>query len=548
MYVPLLLISFSFLSTHVWASVQSFDRTCTWQGNTIHEVQGSRELSPLRGEKVTVAGTVSGVFPLLNGFTIQTPTGYEDRNSQTSEGLFIWTGGSRSKHKKPQVGATLTVSGKVSEFHGMTQVKASGWQKLCSRNFPIQPTEIVPKQALESYEAMQVVIPKSRISSIAQLKKFGTFSVVSSSSQQFLIDDGSNKAGIQDPYKSIQFKPKPGHTLETLKGILFYSFDQFRIHLQDVGQVSRSFNIVKKAALTAPTNSGDVRILNVNAENYFNGMVRSGKTQYLKYRGPRNWDEYSAKKEKLQAVIKAVAADVLVLQEIENDLHQKSPAIVDLISSLGDLEYRVLQFKSRRGVGFGDDQITQYILVKSDSKLKSDGPLRSYSSSKGRSGRPLVLQQLRWESGDQHASFVLATSHLKSKRNNCGADEGCTLKRRRQAQQIDGILRQEQRQSKMPILWMGDFNSQLHEPTMQYLSQQHWKSVLPKQSYSYVYRGQQQLLDHVLWKTNKNGKSSAIRVEGQVWHLSEIPHPGLGTHSVSDHEPVITDIWFKRFK
>ncbi|XQQ06391.1 MAG: choice-of-anchor I family protein [Leptolyngbya sp. IPPAS B-1204] len=78
----------------------------------ISDVQGAGHVSPLLGQTVSVAGIVTAVTS--NGFYLQDPN--PDANPATSEGIFVFRGGSGSK---PAVGDSVRVNGKVEEFRGI---------------------------------------------------------------------------------------------------------------------------------------------------------------------------------------------------------------------------------------------------------------------------------------------------------------------------------------------------------------------------------------------------------------------------------------------
>ena len=87
--IVIFLTILSFFSSHVFASAQSFGTGCEWQGQSIAEVQGAGDASAYQEQSVQVAGVVTGVFPDLNGFTVQTPDQYHDQDTRTSEGIFV---------------------------------------------------------------------------------------------------------------------------------------------------------------------------------------------------------------------------------------------------------------------------------------------------------------------------------------------------------------------------------------------------------------------------------------------------------------------------
>ncbi|HEX2453705.1 MAG TPA: lamin tail domain-containing protein [Vicinamibacterales bacterium] len=78
---------------------------------SIAAIQGSGSTSPFAGQFVTTAGVVTALRS--NGYFIQTQDGEDDGNPDTSEGIFVFTGGTGLK---PSLGDGVHVSGVPSEF------------------------------------------------------------------------------------------------------------------------------------------------------------------------------------------------------------------------------------------------------------------------------------------------------------------------------------------------------------------------------------------------------------------------------------------------
>ncbi len=94
---------------------------------TIAEVQGTGSTSPLVGETVVVEGVVTGAYPVggLRGFFLQTQgTGPEPRTDGASDGVFVFQFGELDPDAV--VGNFVQVTGKVSEFNGLTEISADG--------------------------------------------------------------------------------------------------------------------------------------------------------------------------------------------------------------------------------------------------------------------------------------------------------------------------------------------------------------------------------------------------------------------------------------
>lgn len=93
----------------------------------IAQIQGTGDVSPCSGATVTTRGVVTAAWPDggFNGYTIQTPAtgGTVDLAAHTaSDGLFIYD----AKHVgEIAIGDYVEVSGKVSEYNGLTELTAS---------------------------------------------------------------------------------------------------------------------------------------------------------------------------------------------------------------------------------------------------------------------------------------------------------------------------------------------------------------------------------------------------------------------------------------
>ncbi|GAB3079077.1 ExeM/NucH family extracellular endonuclease [Pedococcus soli] len=90
---------------------------------TIAEVQGPGATSPLAGETVVVKGVVTAAYPTggFNGFFLQTQgTGPEPRADGASDGVYVFQPGTLSP--EAVVGNFVQVTGKVSEFGGLTEI------------------------------------------------------------------------------------------------------------------------------------------------------------------------------------------------------------------------------------------------------------------------------------------------------------------------------------------------------------------------------------------------------------------------------------------
>ncbi|HEY1119829.1 MAG TPA: ExeM/NucH family extracellular endonuclease, partial [Acidimicrobiales bacterium] len=97
---------------------------------TIAEVQGTGSTSPLAGSTVTTRGVVTATYPTggFNGFYVQTPG--PDTTPGASDGLFVY--GPTFDESTLAIGDSVSVTGQVSEFNGLTEVTATSVEEVPS--------------------------------------------------------------------------------------------------------------------------------------------------------------------------------------------------------------------------------------------------------------------------------------------------------------------------------------------------------------------------------------------------------------------------------
>jgi 5'-nucleotidase len=107
---------------------------------TIAEVQGQGDVSPMVGDLVTTQGVVTAAYPTggFSGFTIQT-AGSEPGDA--SHGIFVFA---RSATEKVAVGDHVQVTGRVSEFFGLTEITPDGAEDITVLQEPgmVMPAEV----------------------------------------------------------------------------------------------------------------------------------------------------------------------------------------------------------------------------------------------------------------------------------------------------------------------------------------------------------------------------------------------------------------------
>ncbi len=363
-------------------------------------VVGQDDRSPLEGELVTISAIVTGDFqdgangPIgsdLNGFFVQEEDVDADGDPFTSEGLFVFDGSDALVDVA--VGDLVTVTGTVSEFFGMTQLRADTVTVVSSGVALPSPTEVdFPAQGfmvdddgdfvvdLEAVEGMLINIPTAMtITEMFNLDRFGEYRVASGdrpqqftqtnapdvagfeahqqdlAARELVLDDGrsdQNPETIEiidgnDGVLTAEDSFRMGDQLTNLTGVVNYAFDEFR--LQDATGDYAPTN--PRPAEPDPV-AGGLKVASFNVLNFF-ATIDDGATSTAIGLDPRGADdltrfggegpagedpsaEFNRQLEKLLEAIVTIDADILGLVELENDFEPGAPgnAVERLVSEL----------------------------------------------------------------------------------------------------------------------------------------------------------------------------------------------------------------------
>lgn len=350
---------------------------------TIEEIQGSGNTSPLAGELVTTRGVVTASYPSggFNGAYLQT-AGSGGAAGSTSSGLFVFDSAFATAAK---VGDAFSVTGKVSEFNGLTEVTADSFEAVSEPQVAVKPTPVSfpltedKREALEGmliqpegtfaitnnyatnqYAEIGLAAGGSPLRQPTNEVRPGTTEyaqlVAHNAAKLVTLDDGSSlnflsgaNQGTPLPWLTPENEVRAGATTTfTAPGILDFRFGW---KIQPVGrltadnaaerQIVADFLVTRPAA---PGNvGGDIHIASFNVLNYFTTLgedyaVETGANcTYFKDRaganvtvnncgasGPRgaaNDAAFERQQAKIVTAINGLTADVVSLEEIENSIH-----------------------------------------------------------------------------------------------------------------------------------------------------------------------------------------------------------------------------------
>ncbi|WP_299652362.1 ExeM/NucH family extracellular endonuclease [uncultured Tateyamaria sp.] len=353
----------------------------------ISDIQGDGAESELVDQVVTVEAIVT--YVTSDGYFLQEEDADNDADAQTSEGIFVFTGGTN----QPQVGDLVVVRGVVDEFFGTTQLGQDTVRVVSSGNDLPTAATVLLSGAAQNFEAIEGMrfsldsgIDGENITVIENfnLDRFGEITVSAgiqtqptqlfdaqteaadvaalaeeNANNRLLIDDG-NSAQNADEFQYIP-NTSPGdngngfldagdtftETGPTLRlgaeidgpttGIMTFGFGEYRMLVEGTLNIDESTNSGAREQ-TAPDVGGDIQIASVNVLNYFSTLVGDGGSgpNDLNPRGAASEGDLERQTEKLVEAMTGTGAEVFALQEIENGGFGADSAIATLVGALND--------------------------------------------------------------------------------------------------------------------------------------------------------------------------------------------------------------------
>jgi predicted extracellular nuclease len=571
----------------------------------IHDIQGSGATAALLGSQ-SIEGIVTRVFAgagKLNGFYVQEEDADADNNAATSEAIFVFdTTGKFTGN----VGDKVRVTGIAKEFTSTSNGNNSSLTELditsgtvlnlgASTLPTVTNIQIPVSNAtdLERYEGMLV-----NISAIAgdltvtenfQLGRFGqvVLAATNASNQPgtdarfdqytqfnapsvsgyaaYLADQAKRKIYLDDGSSTQNGDPilfgrggnplgatntlRSGDTVNNITGILDERFEGYRI--QTTAPVN--FSPTNARPVTAPAVGGTLRVANFNILNYFTDLLVTPTTtfvndsgQSLNPRGANTAAEFTRQRDKIVQAIINSGADVLGLNEVENNGFGANSAIKNLVDGLNAVAGAGTYAYINPGVNISTDAITVGMIYK-PGKVTPVGNAATIalgvSAAFDLVGRRPLAQTFQQNSNQE--LFTAVVNHLKSKGSSAGgigdadAGDGQGLSngtRTREAQDLATWLATKPTGTTDPdYIILGDLNAYAKEDPLTTLATAGYSNLLPDTSYSYVFDGQAGSLDHAL-----GSNSLANQVTGaDKWHINADEPNALDYEIVLDNGTVI---------
>jgi predicted extracellular nuclease len=571
----------------------------------IHDIQGSGATAALLGSQ-TIEGIVTRVFAgagKLNGFYVQEEDADADTNAATSEAIFVFdTTGKFTGN----VGDKVRVTGNAKEFTSTSNGNNSSLTELDitsgtvlnlgASTLPTVTNIQIPvtnAADLERYEGMLVNISAVSgdltVTENFQLGRFGQVVLAANSTNNqpgtdarfdqytqfnapsisgyaaYLADQAKRKIYLDDGSGTQNGDPilfgrggnplsatntlRSGDTVNNITGILDERFEGYRI--QTTAPVN--FSPTNARPVTPPAVGGTLRVANFNILNYFTDLLVTPTTtfvndsgQSLNPRGANTAAEFTRQRDKIVQAIINSGADVLGLNEVENNGFGANSAIKNLVDGLNAVVGAGTYAYINPGVNISTDAITVGMIYK-PGKVTPVGNAATIalgvSAAFDLVGRRPLAQTFRQNSNQE--LFTAVVNHLKSKGSSSGglgdadAGDGQGLSngtRTREAQDLATWLATKPTGTADPdYIILGDLNAYAKEDPLTTLATAGYSNLLPDTSYSYVFDGQAGSLDHAL-----GSNSLANQVTGaDKWHINADEPNALDYEIVLDNGTVI---------
>ncbi|HCK65085.1 MAG TPA: hypothetical protein DHW49_02365 [Anaerolineae bacterium] len=543
----------------------AFD-VCVASYTPIYSIQGSGATAAILGTVTTqgvVVGDYEGASPTLRGFYMQDLTG--DGDDTTSDGIFVFNG----NNDNVAIGDVVRVTGNANEFQGQTQITSSSVVTCGTGSVaPVDVTLPFPTvDFAERYEGMLVRLPQTLyVTEHFQLGRFGQVVVsVDGRLQQptNIYEPGPDANNLQDLNNRSRIiiddalqnqNPDPilfgrdgnplsasntlrgGDTATNTIGVMTYTWagnsasgNAYRIRPINALDGYVNFVEANPRPTSAPNVGGSLTITGMNLLNFFNTFDGIPDTvdnctfgvsgAPADCRGADTASEFERQVDKTVSAILEMDADVIGVNEIENDGYGLDSSLQSLVDELNAATepgtYAFIDVDANTGQlnAMGTDAIKVGLIYKTTSvtPVGQTAALNTVAFVNGGDSAPRTRPALAqaFEQYSTGARFIVSVNHFKSKGSACDAPDAgdgqgnCNQVRVNAATELINWLASDPTGTGDPdVLLVGDYNSYAMEDPIILMENAGFthliKSLLGEDAYSYVFDGQWGYLDHAL--------------------------------------------------
>lgn len=316
----------------------------------IFEIQGAGMVSPLAGTKVKTSANVVTALA-SNGFFIQTPDGRADASAETSNGIFVFTGGAPAV----SVGDLVDVEGTVVEFFELTEIGGNPVVTVSTSGQPLpgavafdetipSRSAVRPDNELERFEGMRVSVAVA--TTAAATDRFGDIAVVAGSSRPFrepgIVHPGIPGLPVWDGNPEI-FEIDPdalglpalavggGESITGIEGVLSFAFGDYQVW-------PTTYSYAGSGPTARPVRERNAGELTIGAQNFFRFF--DDRNDPAIGEPVLSTADYQARLGKISLYVREVlgSPDILAVSEVES------------LEALADLAHRINADES--GIGY----------------------------------------------------------------------------------------------------------------------------------------------------------------------------------------------------
>jgi len=210
---------------------------------------------------VTTGGIVSAIDFLTGQFFITSSAG------EAWNGLYIY-----DNNYQFSLGDSLTLTGRVYEYNGFTEIYPMQNHQLISSNNPLPEPVILSTNTVNSQEAYESVLVS--IENVTVISEFDQYN-------NFLVSDGSGTCNVYDSFFRNQNLAEmllliPDYQFAKISGIVSYQYDNYRLNPRSLADFYSPENgVIISTETTYPT-ANDIFTLPLNVHYY--GSVFVGES------------------------------------------------------------------------------------------------------------------------------------------------------------------------------------------------------------------------------------------------------------------------------
>ncbi|RMC35641.1 ExeM/NucH family extracellular endonuclease [Paracoccus alkanivorans] len=419
----------------------------------ISAIQGSGDASAMTGQEVTVEAVVTGIITDASGqqvgYYLQEEDADQDGDMATSEGLYVYS------PVPVSVGDRLRLTGEVSEYGDLTQLEDIRDLQVLETGAALPSVTQITlgmRDGFEAYEGMRVQLltgsedPLTVVTNF-NLDRYGEIQVAEgnlvqptqiydaqtqtaeiealaaqNAAARLTIDDGSTgqnpdrvtmidsgdgtplEAG--DPLTAEGPTLRLGTQLSGVSGIMDERYGAYRV------QVDAPLDVIEETGErpgSVPDVGGDLQVASFNVLNYFTTLgdsgMGTGPNGDLEPRGAATAEDLARQTDKLVAAITGMDAEIIALQEIENNGFGEGSAIATLVDALNAATAPGTYAFVDPGTDFvGTDAITTGIIYRADQVTLKGSAVLEYTEATS-AATTAVAEEIEKTTGEQLGDY-----------------------------------------------------------------------------------------------------------------------------------------------